>query len=132
LREEAVKVKDLETKLSKRETVEVPDTPTAGNEQEEGASTSKSDTRDDIVRATSSDDNDNDANQASTNKSKIKSSDAETTLKKKNKNVKNKTSSVMDLVRKNQMAYKTFITKKVPKSLGVLGVSSDSGFSDEN
>ena len=79
-------MKDLETKLSKRETVEVPDTtPTAGNEQEEGASTSKSDTRDDIVRATSSDDNDNDANQASTNKSKIKSSDAENTLKKKNK-----------------------------------------------
>jgi hypothetical protein len=31
-------VKDLETKLSKREIVEVPDTPTAGNEQEEGAS----------------------------------------------------------------------------------------------
>jgi hypothetical protein len=38
-REETVKVKDLETKLSKRETVEVPDTtPTAGNEQGEGAS----------------------------------------------------------------------------------------------
>jgi hypothetical protein len=78
-------VKDLEIKLSKRETVEVPDTPTAANEQEEGASTSKSDTLYDIVRAMSSDDNDNDANQASTNKSKIESSDAETTLKKKTK-----------------------------------------------
>jgi uncharacterized protein (DUF2267 family) len=37
------------------------DTPTAGNEQEEGASTSKSDTLVDIVRAMSSDDNDDDA-----------------------------------------------------------------------
>lgn len=64
-------MKDLETKLSKRETVEVPDTPTVGNEQEEGASTSKSDTRNDIVRATSSDDNDDDAKQESANKSKI-------------------------------------------------------------
>ena len=109
-------MKDLETKLSKRETVEVPYTPTAGSEQEEGASTSKSDTRDDIVRATSSDDNDNDANQASTNKSKIESSD-----------VKNKKSSVMDLVRKNQMAYEKCITKKVTKLLRALGVSSDSG-----
>jgi hypothetical protein len=71
-------VKDLETKLSKRETVEVPDTPTAGNEQGEGASTSKSDTRDD------------NAKQASTNKSKIESSDAETTPKKKTQKVKNK------------------------------------------
>jgi hypothetical protein len=53
-------------------------------------------------------------------------------LKRKTKKVKNKKSSVMDLVRKNQMAYEKFITKKVPKSLGVLGVSSDSGFSDEN
>jgi hypothetical protein len=127
-----VKVKDLETKLSKRETVEVPYTPTAGSEQEEGASTSKSDTRDDIVRAMSSDDNDNDAKQAS-NKSKIKSSDAETTPKKKTKkSKKNKKSSVMDLVRKNQMAYEKFITKKMPKLLRALGVSSDSGSSDEN
>lgn len=125
-------MKDLETKLSKRETVEVPDTPTAGNEQEEGASTSKSDTRDDIVRATSSDDNDDDAKQASTNKRKIESSDAETTLKKKTKKVKSKKSSVMDLVRKNQMAYEKCITKKVPKLLRALGVSSDSGSSDEN
>ena len=117
-------MKDLETKLSKRETVEVPDTPTAGNEQEEGASTSKSDTLYDIVRATSSDDNDDDAKQASTNKSKIESSDAENTLKKKNKKVKNKKSSVM--------AYEKFITKKVPKLLRALGVSSDSGSSDEN
>ena len=54
-------MKDLEIKLSKRETVELPDTPTAGNEQEEGASTSKSGTRDDIVRVLSSDDNDDDA-----------------------------------------------------------------------
>lgn len=125
-------MKDLETKLSKRETVEVPDTPTAGNEEEEGTSTSKSDTQYDIVRAMLSDDNDDNAKQASTNKSKIESSDAETTLKKKTKKVKNKKSSVMDLVRKNQMAYETFITKKVPKSLGALGVSSDSGSSDEN
>ena len=58
-------MKDLETKLSKREIVEVPDTPTAGNEQGGGASTSKSDTRDDLVRAMSSDDNDDDAKQAS-------------------------------------------------------------------
>ena len=107
-------MKDLETKLSKRETVEVPDTPTAGNEQEEGASTSKSDTLYDIVRATSSDDNDDDAKQAS-NKRKIESIDAEATLKKKTKKVKNKKSSVMDQVRKNQMAYEKFITKKVPK-----------------
>ena len=128
-----MKVKDLETKLSKRETVEVPYTPTAGSEQEEGASTSKSDTRDGIVRAMSSDDNDDDANQASTNKSKIKSSDAETTPKKKTKkSKKNKKSSVMDLVRKNQMAYEKFITKKMPKLLRALGVSSDSGSSDEN
>jgi hypothetical protein len=118
-------VKDLETKLSKRETVEVPDTPTAGNEQGEGASTSKSDTLDDIVRALSS--NDDDAKQASTNKSKIESSDAETTPKKKNKKSKIKTSSAMDLVRKNQMAYEKFIIKKVPKLLRALGVSSDSG-----
>lgn len=83
-------MKDLETKLSKRETVEVPDTPTAGNEQEEGASTSKSDTLYDIVRAMSSDDNDDDAKQASTNKRKIESSDAETTLKKKTKKLKTK------------------------------------------
>ena len=82
-------MKDLETKLSKRETVEVPDTtPTAGNEQGEGASTSKSDTRDDLVRAMSS--NDDDAKQASTNKRKIESSDAETTLKKKTKKLKTK------------------------------------------
>ena len=120
-------MKDLETKLSKRETVEVPDTPTAGNEQGEGASTSKSDTRDDIVRALSSDDNDDDAKQASTNKSKIESSDAETTPKKKTKKGKIKTSSAMDLVRKNQMAYEKFIIKKVPKLLRALGVSSDSG-----
>jgi hypothetical protein len=40
--------------------------------------------------------------------------------------VKNKKSSVMDLVRKNQMAYEKFITKKVPKLLRALGVSSDS------
>jgi hypothetical protein len=127
-----VKVKDLETKLSKRETVEVPYTPTAGSEQEEGASTSKSDTRDDIVRAMSSDDNDDDAKQAS-NKSKIESSDAENTPKKKTKkSKKNKKSSVMDLVRKNQMAYEKFITKKMPKLLRALGVSSDSGSSDEN
>jgi hypothetical protein len=127
-----VKVKDLETKLSKRETVEVPYTPTAGSEQEEGASTSKSDTRDDIVRAMSSDDNDDDAKQAS-NKSKIKSSDAETTPKKKTKkSKKNKKSSVMDLVRKNQMAYEKIITKKMPKLLRALGVSSDSGSNDEN
>ena len=78
-------------------------------------------TRGDIVRATSSDDNDDDAKQASTNKSKIESSD-----------VKNKTSSVMDLVRKNQMAYEKCITKKVLKLLRALGVSSDSGSSDEN
>ena len=128
-----MKVKDLETKLSKRETVEVPYTPTAGSEQEEGASTSKSDTRDGIVRAMSSDDNDDDANQASTNKSKIESSDAENTPKKKTKkSKKNKKSSVMDLVRKNQMAYEKFITKKMPKLLRALGVSSDSGSSDEN
>ena len=127
-----MKVKDLETKLSKRETVEVPYTPTAGSEHEEGASTSKSDTRDDIVRAMSSDDNDDDAKQAS-NKSKIKSSDAENTPKKKTKkSKKNKKSSVMDLVRKNQMAYEKFITKKMPKLLRALGVSSDSGSSDEN
>ena len=94
-------MKDLETKLSKRETVEVPDTPTAGNEQEEGASTSKSDTLYDIVRAMSSDDDDDDAKQASTNKSKIESSD-----------VKNKKSSVMDLVRKNQMAYANLLLKR--------------------
>ena len=125
-------MKDLETKLSKREIVEVPDTPTAGNEQEEGASTSKSDTRDDIVRATSSDDNDDDAKQASTNKRKIESIDAETTPKKKTNKVKNKKFSVMDLVRKNQMAYEKFITKKVPKLLRALGVSSDSGSRDEN
>ena len=125
-------MKDLETKLSKRETVEVPDTtPTAGNEQEEGASTSKSDTLYDIVRAMSSDDNDDDAKQAS-NKKKIESIDAETTHKKKTKKVKSKKSSVMDLVRKNQMAYEKFITKKVPKLLRALGVSSDSGSSDEN
>jgi phosphoenolpyruvate carboxylase len=125
-------VKDLETKLSKRETVEVPDTtPTAGNEQEEGASTSKSDTLYDIVRAMSSDDNDDDAKQAS-NKRKIESIDAETTHKKKTKKVKNKKSSVTDLVRKNQMAYAKFITKKVPKLLRALGVSSHSGSSDEN
>jgi hypothetical protein len=125
-------VKDLETKLSKREIVEVPDTPTAGNEQEEGASTSKSDTLVDIIRATSSDNDDDDAKQASTNKSKIESSDAETTPKKKTKKFKNKKSSVMDLVRKNQMAYEKFIAKKVPKLLRALGVSSDSGSSDEN
>lgn len=77
-------MKDLETKFSKWETVEVPDTPTAGNEQEEGASPSKSDTLYDIVRAMSSDDDDDDAKQASTNKRKIESSDAETTLKKEN------------------------------------------------
>ena len=124
-------MKDLETKLSKRETVEVPDTPTAGNEQEEGASTSKSDTLYDIVRAMSSDDNDDDAKQAS-NKRKIESIDAETTHKKKTKKVKNKKSSVTDLVRKNQMAYAKFITKKVPKLLRALGVSSHSGSSDEN
>ena len=82
-------MKDLETKLSKRETVEVPDTPTDGNEQEEGASTSKSDTLYDIVRAMSSDDNDDDAKQAS-NKRKIESIDAETTHKKKTKKVKSK------------------------------------------
>jgi hypothetical protein len=82
-------VKDLETKLSKRETVEVTDTPTSGNEQEEGASTSKSDTLYDIVRAMSSDDNDDDAKQAS-NKRKIESIDAETTHKKKTKKVKSK------------------------------------------
>ena len=124
-------MKDLETKLSKRETVEVPDTPTDGNEQEEGASTSKSDTLYDIVRAMSSDDNDDDAKQAS-NKRKIESIDAETTHKKKTKKVKNKKSSVTDLVRKNQMAYAKFITKKVPKLLRALGVSSHSGSSDEN
>ena len=126
-------MKDLETKFSKRETVEVPDTtPTAGNEQEEGASTSKSDTLDDIVRAMSSDDNDDDdVKQATTNKRKIESIDAETTHKKKTKKVKSKKSSVMDLDRKNQMAYETFITKKVPTLLRALGVSSDSGSSDE-
>jgi hypothetical protein len=52
--------------------------------------------------------------------------------KRKPKKGKNKTSSVMDLVRKNQMAYEKFITKKVPKLLRALGVSSDSGSSDEN
>ena len=125
-------MKDLEIKLSKGETVEVPDTPTAGNEQGEGASTSKSDTLYDIVRAMSSDDDDDDAKQASTNKRKIESSDAETTPKKKTKKLNNTKSSVMDLVRKNQMAYEKFITKKVPKLLRALGVSSDSGSSDEN
>ena len=104
-------MKDLETKLSKRETVEVPDTPTAGNEQEEGASTSKSDTRDDIVLAMSLEDNDDDAKQAS-NQRKIESSDAETIPKKKTKKIKNKKSSVMDLIRKNQMAYEKCIIKK--------------------
>jgi hypothetical protein len=49
-------------------------------------------------------------------------------LKKKTKKVKGKKSSVMDLVRKNQMAYEKFITKKVPKLLRALGVSSDSGY----
>ena len=80
----------------------------------------------------SSDDNDDDAKQASTNKRKIVSSDAETTPKKKTKKVKNKKSSVMDLVRKNQMAYEKNITKKVSNSLRALGASSDSGSSDEN
>jgi hypothetical protein len=47
-------------------------------------------------------------------------------LKKKTKKVKSKKSSVMDLVRKNQMAYEKFITKKVSKLLRALGVSSDS------
>jgi hypothetical protein len=53
-------------------------------------------------------------------------------LKRKPKKGKNKTSSVMDLVRKNQMAYEKCITKKVTKLLRALGVSSDSGSSDEN
>jgi hypothetical protein len=53
-------------------------------------------------------------------------------LKRKPKKGKNKTSSAMDLVRKNQMAYEKFITKKVPKLLRALGVSSDSESSDEN
>ena len=79
----------------------------------------------------SSDDNDDDAKQAS-NKRKIESSDAETTPKKKTKKVKNKKSSVMDLVRKNQMAYEKIIPKKVSNSLRALGASSDSGSSDEN
>ena len=38
----------------------------------------------------------------------------------------------MDLVRKNQMAYEKFITKKVLKLLRALGVISDSGSIDEN
>jgi hypothetical protein len=53
-------------------------------------------------------------------------------IKRKLKKLKAKKSSVMDLVRKNQMAYEKFITKKVPKLLRALGVSSDSGSSDEN
>ena len=65
---------------------QIPDTPTAGNEKEEGASTSKSDPRDDSVRAMSSDDN----KQASTNKRKSESSDAETTPIKKTKKLKTK------------------------------------------
>jgi hypothetical protein len=52
-------------------------------------------------------------------------------IKRKLKKLKAKKSSVMDLVRKNQMAYAKFITKKVPKLLRALGVSSDSGSSDE-
>jgi hypothetical protein len=38
----------------------------------------------------------------------------------------------VDAPRKNQMAYEKFITKKVSKLLRALGVSSDSGSSDEN
>jgi hypothetical protein len=60
----------------------------------------------------SSDDNDDDAKQASTNKRKIESIDAETTHKKKTKKVKSKKSSVMDLVRKNQMAYANLLLKR--------------------
>lgn len=133
-REEVTKVKGLETRLTRKETITPIATPSTSNSQSSSTQPpTVHDHRDEIVDALepSEDEGEVELPAPTVTRKRVATEPAgnEDTVAKKTKNAdkpRAKKESVMEIIRQNQLEYRKLLTKKIPKLLSSFGISSDS------